>query len=100
MIPKRIKIKFHGPHYMATAHDAETDEPIQNVKRVDWVTSDVNNGVCEARLVVHIDEIEGEMVAPTHVTSTLSDADYDEIARRVERRIAQHARMAGVRRMS
>lgn len=98
MIPKRIKIKFHGPGWMATAYDADTDEPIPNIKRVDWVTTDVNNNVYEARLVVHVDEIEGDAIAPSRVPPTLSDAEFDEIARRVERRIAQHARMAGMRR--
>jgi len=97
MIPKRIKIKFHGPPYQAIAYDAETDEVIPNIKRVDLVSVDVNNEIYEARLVVDIasEVIEGEVIAASRVPPTLSDAEVDELAKRVERRIAQHLRLQG-----
>lgn len=94
MIPKRIKIKFNGPGYMAVAYDADTDEIVPNVQRVDWVTADVDNGIYEARLVVHVSEFEGEMVAPAKPSLTLSDADIDAIARRVQQRMAAQIRLA------
>jgi len=83
---------------MAVAYDADTDEPIPNVKRVDLVTDDVNNGICEARLVVDVSEIEGEVIAPTRIPSTLSDAEFDELAKRIEHRMIERTRrLAGYR---
>ncbi len=87
MIPNRIKIKFGGRPYLATAYDADTGAMIPNIKRVDLVAVDVNNSVYEARLVVDVDEIEGEIIAAATVPPTLSDAEIDVIARRIERQM-------------
>ena len=92
MIPQRIKIKFSGPPYMAIACDAETDEEIPNIQRVDLVTIDVQNQVYEARLVVLAHEIEGEIPVSASQPARLSDAEFDEIVRRLEQRLIQTAR--------
>ncbi len=94
----RIKIVFHGHPCVAIPFDADTGEQLLDVKRVDLVTVDVNNGVFEARLVYDVVVIEGEMIASATVPPQLSDADIDSIAHRVEKRLARNLRMLGVNR--
>ncbi len=72
---------------MAVAYDADTDEQIPHIKRVDWVAVDVNNHVYEARLVVDVCEIEGEIAAPSRIEPTFTNAEFDEITRRVADRM-------------
>lgn len=93
---KKIKLKFSGPPYLAHVYDAETDEELTFIQRVDLVTIDVQNQVYEAKLVVHLDQIEGQIfgeVSAVDITKfdprehMKNDAALDRIANAIERRI-------------
>lgn len=98
MLPKNIKLKLNKYPWATEVFDADTCEQLTNIKRVDLVSLDANNQIFEARLVVDVIEVEGEITTAAIVPLTLSDAELDDLARRVERQMASRLeRLTGLR---